>query len=515
MTTVLPVFLLIIFIVVVTLVVVVTKNIRGKISQLSYQNRLFKALRELDIVAFSTTNIELLTQAIVDVVHNQLGYTVAVIAFPDYEKRIIKRMAISRSKETEEAFKNLISVKFSDQILSFAEDRNLLNKVLVQRKSFYTTNLFDVQVGVLPEEISKKIQQFFNMKGIFVYPLVSRDKVIGILEYTSIKKREDLSPFEFTIMQEFVSEAGRALENALLYQDLKYTSRKLEVANIKLKELDHLKDDFVSIASHELRTPMTAIRSYAWMALHKSDAPLSDKLQKYLERTLISTERLINLVNDMLNVSRIESGRIEIAPQAFDIQNLVGEVLVEIDAKAKEKNLQIEVVGAVVPKVFADPNKTHQILLNLLGNALKFTQENGKIIVSYFSDGKNLQVSISDNGVGISKENLSRLFRKFSRLEDSYIAASSTGGTGLGLFISKSLVELMKGSINVRSEGEGRGATFTFSLPVATTELLGKAEKYHYSPEGEVKLLEPVAIQAYPNEPSDIIFRTENQPAEI
>src|SRR3989344_258425 len=495
MTTVLPVFLLIIFIVVVTLVVVVTKNIRGKISQLSYQNRLFKALRELDIVAFSTTNIELLTQAIVDVVHNQLGYTVAVIAFPDYEKRIIKRMAISRSKETEEAFKNLISVKFSDQILSFVEDRNLLNKVLVQRKSFYTTNLFDVQVGVLPEEISKKIQQFFNMKGIFVYPLVSRDKVIGILEYTSIKKREDLSPFEFTIMQEFVSEAGRALENALLYQDLKYTSRKLEVANIKLKELDHLKDDFVSIASHELRTPMTAIRSYAWMALHKSDAPLSDKLQRYLVRVLISTERLINLVNDMLNISRIESGKIEINLSPIDPISLIRDIIDEVYySKSTEKKFQFVVLEKPTPKIFADPDKLRQALLNLVGNSIKFTPVDGKIIFDFFSDGKIVDISVKDTGTGIPKEDLGKLFHKFSRLDSSYAAVSTSGGTGLGLYISKNLIELMHGKIWASSEGVGKGTTMTISLPVASPDTIAHPENYIVKAKGEVKGLEPVAI---------------------
>ncbi len=496
MTAVLPVFLLIFFIVVVTIVVVVvTKNIRGKISQLSYQNRLFKALRELDIVALSTTNIELLTQAIVDVVHNQLGYTVAVIAFPDYEKRIIKRMAISRSKETEEAFKNLISVKFSDQILPFAEDRNLLNQVIVQRKSFYTTNLFDVQVGVLPEEISKKIQQFFNMKGIFVYPLVSRDKVIGILEYTSIKKREDLSPFEFTIMQEFVSEAGRALENALLYQDLKYTSRKLEVANIKLKEVDQLKDDFVSIASHELRTPMTAIRSYAWMALNRSDVPLSDKLKRYLIRVLLSTERLINLVNDMLNISRIESGKIEINPEPIDVLSLVKDIVDEVYySKSTEKKFQFVILEKPIPKVFADPDKLRQVLLNLVGNSIKFTPMEGKIIFDFFTDGKCVEISVKDTGVGISKDDLGKLFHKFSRLDNSYSALSTSGGTGLGLYISKNLVELMHGTIKASSEGVDKGTTMTISLPVASPEVLSHADSYTLKAKGEVKGLEPVAI---------------------
>lgn len=208
----------------------------------------------------------------------------------------------------------------------------------------------------------------------------------------------------------------------------------------------------------------------------------------------------------MLNVSRIESGRIEINPQVFDLQNLVGEVLIEIDAKAREKNLQVSASNIPTPKVFADPNKVHQVLLNILGNSLKFTPANGKVIVSYLNDGNFVDISIADNGVGISKNDLSRLFKKFSRLENSYIAASSTGGTGLGLFISKSLVDLMKGKIWVASEGENKGARFTFSLPVATPQVLKEAQNYQYKPEGGSRLLEPVAIQAYPNEPAEVVM---------
>jgi signal transduction histidine kinase len=160
-----------------------------------------------------------------------------------------------------------------------------------------------------------------------------------------------------------------------------------------------------------------------------------------------------------------------------------------------------------LPKVFADPNKVHQILLNLLGNSLKFTPANGTISISYLSDGNFLEITIADNGVGISKEDLPRLFKKFSRLDNSYVAAASVGGTGLGLFICKSLVELMKGKISVSSEGENKGSKFTFTLPLATPQVLAEAEKYQYKPENGAKLLEPVAIQAYPNEPADIIMK--------
>lgn len=358
------------------------------------------------------------------------------------------------------------------------------------------------------EDMSLLVKPMPQIKSLVLCPVMRANNLIGVL--TMGTKRESLALTEEE--KELAMLITSMINFAFKIHDTEITLSKVteEVykMNSKLHQLDKLKDDFVSIASHELRTPMTAIRSYAWMALNRADVPLSDKLKKYLQRTLVSTERLINLVNDMLNVSRIESGRIEITPQAFDLQNLVGEVLVEIDAKAKEKALHITNTPVSLPKVFADPNKVHQILLNLLGNSLKFVPQNGAISLTYFNDGNFVEISIQDNGVGISATDVPRLFRKFSRLDNSYIAASSTGGTGLGLYICKSLVELMKGKIWVKSDGENKGATFSFTLPVATPEVLKEAEKYHYKPEGGAKLLEPVAIQAFPNEPAETIFKS-------
>ncbi len=287
---------------------------------------------------------------------------------------------------------------------------------------------------------------------------------------------------------------GIAVENALLFKALAESNRELLSANTKLEQLDRLKDDFVSIASHELRTPMTAIKSYLWMALYKGDVKLTEKMEKYLNRAYISTERLINLVNDMLNVSRIESGRIEIAPKAFNISDLVAEVLEEVKPKADERQVKLEMEKINVLQAFADPDKVHQVLLNLVGNALKFTPQDGLISINYFTDGQMVEVSVKDSGVGITKEDLSRLFQKFGRLDNSYVAAATSGGTGLGLYISKSLVELMKGKIWATSEGLNKGTTFTFSLPAATPGVLNEAGNYTKKPTGEVKTLEPVVI---------------------
>lgn len=255
---------------------------------------------------------------------------------------------------------------------------------------------------------------------------------------------------------------------SILYKNVDEITSQLQNANERLKELDHLKDDFVSIASHELRTPMTAIRSYAWMALHKSDIPLSDKLQRYLIRVLISTERLINLVNDMLNISRIESGKIEIKPEPIELLSLIKDIVDEVYySKSTDKKFEFEILEKPIPKIFADPDKLRQVLLNLVSNSIKFTPMDGKITFDFFTDGKTVEVLVKDSGVGVSKDDLGRLFHKFSRLDSSYTAVSTSGGTGLGLYISKNLIELMHGKISAFSAGVGKGTTMTISLPVA------------------------------------------------
>ncbi len=265
--------------------------------------------------------------------------------------------------------------------------------------------------------------------------------------------------------------------------------------NAQLHSLDKLKDDFVSIASHELRTPMTAIRSYVWMALNKSDVPLSDKLKRYLTRTLSSTERLINLVNEMLNISRIESGRVQITPKSFDIKQLSDDVVSEVGPRSQETGVNVQFIPSQVSQVFADPDKVHQVLLNLVGNSLKFTPKGGSIQIILGQKDNEVVISIKDTGSGLSKEDIQKLFKKFGRLDNSYVVAGTSGGTGLGLYISKNLVDLMKGRIWAESQGVGKGATFSFTLPIATQEVLKHAAEYATDVDSKnAKPLEAVAL---------------------
>ncbi len=369
-------------------------------------------------------------------------------------------------------------------------------------KSFLTSPI-SVFFDFLEEGNLKDLMRARNISSIL--PLAVKDNKIGVLLLGEKASGEIYSEQDTDVLEIIAPELSIALQNSKEYEEIKRfnitlreevdrATRQLRVANTKLEELDKLKDDFVSVASHELRTPMTAIRSYSWMALNRSDIPLSEKMKKYLSRTLISTERLINLVNEMLNISRIESGRVEIKPEVFSIPALVKDVFEEVVVKAHEKNLSLKMDSTQIPNVFADQDKVHQVLLNLIGNSLKFTPENGLIEVKFATNQSVVGIGIKDNGAGISPEDLHRLFKKFGRLDSSYVTAGTSGGTGLGLYVCKSLVQLMGGEIWVQSDGMGKGSTFYFTLPIATKEALAHVEKYQLKPEGKAKVLEPVTL---------------------
>jgi signal transduction histidine kinase len=283
---------------------------------------------------------------------------------------------------------------------------------------------------------------------------------------------EEIRRFNLTLEQE-ISKATDELKksNEDVYKknvELARLGESLSVANDKLKSLDKLKDEFLSLASHELRTPMTAIKSYLWMVLNGQGGKITEKQATYINRAYNSTSHLIKLVNDMLDVSRIESGRITLSIVPTKLIQLVDDAVAEITPRATELEIDIIVVPhlTLLPSVLADYDKIKEVLINLLGNALKFTPKKGKITISISKKDEFIETSISDTGVGIKSEDIHRLFQKFIMVGGSEAKALNTQGTGLGLYLCKSIVELHGGKIWVKSDGIGKGTSFTFSLPI-------------------------------------------------
>jgi signal transduction histidine kinase len=246
-------------------------------------------------------------------------------------------------------------------------------------------------------------------------------------------------------------------------------TRDLAFANEKLQELDRLKSDFVSNVSHELRTPLTAIKGAVDLVLREVAGPLTEKQIHYLTRVRSNTQHLAGLINDLLDLSKIESGRVELKSNRVSLGGLLYEVVETLRPLAAQKEIALE---ASTPEpsvlVWADRDKINQVLINLIGNAIKFTPAHGKVTVSTSRNGKeSVQVSVSDSGPGVLPEEKEKIFDKFYQVPE--VGGVKPKGTGLGLAISKALVELHGGHIWVESEVT-RGSIFSFTLPAYTPQ---------------------------------------------
>ena len=235
-------------------------------------------------------------------------------------------------------------------------------------------------------------------------------------------------------------------------------------------EVDRLKSEFVATVSHELRTPMTSIRGYVDVLLMGAAGALNENQTHFLNIVKNNTERLNILVNDLLDVSRIESGRVTLSPQALDLREVAEDVIGDVLRRSQEENkpmaLSLE-APKKLPRIYGDAERVRQVLGNLVDNAYHYTPENGTIIVDIhpLNGGHEVQVDIKDNGVGISLEDQERVFERFYRGEHPLVLA--TPGTGLGLSIVKQIVDMHKGRIWMKSTGvPGEGSTFSFTLPV-------------------------------------------------
>ena len=235
-------------------------------------------------------------------------------------------------------------------------------------------------------------------------------------------------------------------------------------------EVDRLKSEFVATVSHELRTPMTSIRGYVDVLLMGAAGAVNENQTHFLNIIKNNTERLNILVNDLLDVSRIESGRVTLSPQALDLREIAEDVIGDVLRRSQEENRPMALsldAPTKLPHVFGDVERVRQILGNLVDNAYHYTPENGTISVRIHSSngGGEVQVDVKDNGVGIPLEDQARVFERFYRGEHPLVLA--TPGTGLGLSIVKQIVEMHKGRIWMKSSGvPGDGSTFSFTLPI-------------------------------------------------
>jgi len=249
--------------------------------------------------------------------------------------------------------------------------------------------------------------------------------------------------------------------DSYLEEIVKERTIALEQISSEVLKADHLKSIFLASMSHELRTPLNSIIGFSELLLLDYSENLSHTQKQYISTIYEESNYLLNLINGILDISKIEAGKLELSINQFSFNNVLWNITNSLKPKLSEKKIELEYESDLDIKLFSDEDRLKQILFNLIGNAIKFTNESGKILIKtkLFNEGFNIH--IIDNGIGISKDNIQRLFTPFQQFNQSQLMKPA--GTGLGLYLTKKLVELLGGNLSVKSE-EGKGSDFFFTI---------------------------------------------------
>ena len=315
----------------------------------------------------------------------------------------------------------------------------------------------------------------FNIKIIATELLVGLVSLILLVELL-LSKTLSVTLLKSGILIAFVylgiSLIRSSLEEIKKREKLEKMAEKLKLANVELRRLDQAKTEFLSIASHQLRTPLTAIRGYLSMIGEGDYGSIPEKAKETIKKTYQATTRLVGLTNSLLNVTRIETGKISFAPSLVSFPDLVSSVIQELKPDAEQKNLFLEYkkTKKKIPKVKIDQEKIRQVILNVLDNAIKYTTKGGiTITLKVIETEQKLQLKIKDTGEGISASEMDKLFRSFSRgAAGSHLYSA---GAGLGLYVARRFVDIHPGgTIWAESPGRGKGSTFYLELPIEETK---------------------------------------------
>jgi signal transduction histidine kinase len=296
----------------------------------------------------------------------------------------------------------------------------------------------------------------FGYLSLLAVPLITEDEVVGAL----VVNRHAAGAFTdrtVELLRTFATQSALAIQNARLFQEIEDKGRQLEIAN------QH-KSEFLASVSHELRTPLNAIIGFSEVMLERMFGEINEKQEEYLNDILSSGRHLLSLINDILDLAKIEAGRMELESSDFDLPQAIDNTLILVRERAVRRGITLETsIDPQLGEVKGDERKIKQVMLNLLSNAVKFTPEGGRIEVrARLADGA-AEISVSDTGVGIAPEDHTAVFEEFRQVGTDY--ARKHEGTGLGLALARKFVELHGGKIWVNSQ-VGQGATFTFTIPV-------------------------------------------------
>lgn len=319
----------------------------------------------------------------------------------------------------------------------------------------------------VPLALVKKVIEQTTTRSVYLTKLSARGKLVGLMvvgfHLSEVEASEDVINRNKGLIDRLSEAVGVAVDNKLLYEENQRVLDRLKKTNKKLVELDETKDEFISMASHQLRTPLTSVKGYMSMVLEGDAGNLSQQQRELLNQAFISSQRMVYLIADLLNVSRLKSGKFIIEKSPVNLAKVVETEIDQLTAMAQSKGLNLKYhKPPAFPEVGLDETKTRQVIMNFVDNSIYYTKSGGKVEIILKEDSKSVYFMVKDTGLGVPKIEQPKIFTKFFRASNARKARPD--GTGLGLYMAKKVIDAQGGNIIFES-AENQGSTFGFSFP--------------------------------------------------
>lgn len=420
--------------------------------ELAVINKTLSLLKKLYQISLQTLDPVSLSKKVSETVRTNLNMELVHIYLFDEKKDSLNTLGFSILERQKNKIKNI-----DDFNIQQVSKNEIFKKILFEKEPVIEKSFEEIFGSFYNHEGFRQIQSSSHIKTIIVYPLITSDKSIGVTIFGLNREFQTLNNFEKDSIQNLVDVVAVALDKSLLYEQLK-------VANEQLKALDKARAEFITIASHQLRTPPATVKWYLSAVLSGDFGNLETETKQAIEKAQRTNNGLISLIDDMLNVSRIERGKMEFLFQETDPQSIADEVFEQLFPISKEKGLELTFIKPQqkLPTLMADKEKLKQVMNNIVDNALKYTKK-GKVEIKIYEKEKSINFEVTDTGKGFDDEEKAAIFEKYKRGKD---AQNHSAGLGLGMYVGYAIINQHHGKIWATSPGVGKGSTFAFSIPI-------------------------------------------------
>lgn len=425
--------------------------------ELAEINQALSLLRTIDdLVLGSHEELAVLCQNIADAIIDKSNFPfVAVMANPVHKDYFELLGCATAHKD--QVTQLLLNLKLDEH-----------NRWLVSPDRVAVVDLDTEKVKYAAHVLNNKAEDFekllavFPIKSVILVKLFSRHRLVGVLAVGLHIESAEVPTKDKDLIERLSEAVGIALDNRLLFEENQQVLRQLQKSNEKLKTMDETKDEFISMASHQLRTPLTSVKGYVSMVLEGDAGPLNDMQRKLLEQSFTSSQRMVFLIADLLNLSRLKTGKFVIEAHPTNLADVIESEVEQLSETAAGRNLKLVYERPEdFPTLMLDETKIRQVIMNFIDNAIYYTPAGGKIEISLTETAKTVEFAVKDDGIGVPPSEQPHLFTKFYRAKNAQQARPD--GTGLGLFMAKKVIIAQKGALIFKST-VGKGSTFGFSF---------------------------------------------------